>query len=160
MKEAPGKGKGQAEAQQPKAGAVLTKEQLIINLVSAHPWIQQLASKDAHAKKLVRAGVNNFNKHKKALMRTLGSLEGAAAPVESLMAYFNNDEEIALAVMIQNCMHPKNSNRVDAVKNGTYMEIESLDAARAYLSELLSTHLEHEINAVENEVAAEIAALA
>ena len=104
--------------------------------------------------------MSQFNKTKKALMRTLANLEGQAIPAESLMYYFNNDEEVALAVFVQNIMHPKNSNRVEAVKSGTYVEIENLEHARLYLSHLLRTNLQHELNAVENEVAAEIAALA
>ena len=76
------------------------------------------------------AGIKSFNKHNQCFMYALSKLENKVTPSSSLLEYFNNDEEIALAVMIQNCMHPKNSNRSDAVKKGTYVEIENLDCAR------------------------------
>ena len=71
-------------------------------------------------------------------MRALSSLEGDETQVNSLFTYFNNDEEIALAVIIQNQMHPKNSNRTDAIKNGAYVEIETVEQAQTYLRAILS----------------------
>lgn len=49
-------------------------------------------------------------------------------------------------------MHPKNANRVEAIKAGLYKEIRSLDDANQYLSDLLSLHLRNEVLAIENEI--------
>lgn len=59
---------------------------------------------------------------------------------------------IIAAIAIQNAMHPKNANRVEAIKAGLYKEIRSLDDANQYLSDLLSLHLRNEVLAIENEI--------
>ena len=33
---------------------------------------------------------------------------------------------MAFAVVLQNCMHPKNAQRAEAVKAGTYVEVNSI----------------------------------
>lgn len=61
--------------------------------------------------------------------------------------------------MIQNCIHPKNSQRVQAIKDDTYVEITSSLAARDYLKQLLKKNLEYELLAAESQVNAQIAKL-
>ena len=56
-------------------------------------------------------------------------------------------------------MHPKNSNRTDAIKAGTYAEIETIEQARAFLSDLVKTHLGNELRAAEKSVHAAMQAL-
>ena len=109
------------------ADGPLSQEQQIDAIVNSNPWIALLGQKDSNARKILKGCSATFNKHKKVLMRTLSSLSNLEAPVDCMMTYFNNDDEIALAVTIQNCMHPKMSQRSDAVKNATYLEIETIE---------------------------------
>lgn len=89
----------------------------------------------------------------------LSQLEGRKVPHKGLLQIYENNQEIALAVLMQNCIHPKNSQRVQAVKDGTYVEINSAETARNYIKGLLKTHLEHELLAAESQVNAQIAKL-
>lgn len=43
------------------------------------------------------------------------------------------DKEMILAKFVQNALHPKNSGRVDAIKNGTYKNIINKAEAHDYL---------------------------
>ena len=56
-----------------------------------------------------------------------------------------NDDTILFAILIQNAKQPKNAQRVAAVKEGAYHEIRTHDEAVEYLSELLRTHMTHEL---------------
>ena len=56
-----------------------------------------------------------------------------------------NDDTILFAILIQNAKQPKNAQRVTAVKEGTYREIRTHAEAVEYLSELLKTHMTHEL---------------
>ena len=124
------------------------------------PWLQLLATQDSQARKFMRSGAGNFNKHKKVLLDALNKLEGKQQPAKSFEGFFGDNDEVVFAVLIQNCLQPKNSNRVDAIKSGSYVQIESEQDATLFLSKKLATCLEYELNAVEGEIAAEIAALA
>ena len=75
-------------------------------------------------------------------MHMLSKLEGRAEPYKCLQEIFGNNEEVALAVLIQNCLHPKNAQRVEAIKDGSYVEIDSEVTARKFLSTLLKQSLE------------------
>ena len=77
-------------------------------------------------------------------------LEGRAEPYKGLLEIFDNHEEILLAIFIQNCLHPKNGQRVEAIKDGSYLEINSQFIARNYLTALLKQNLELELKAAES----------
>jgi len=49
-------------------------------------------------------------------------------------------------------MHPKNANRVEAIKSGIYKDLRSVDDATQFLSQVLTTHLRNEIMTVETEI--------
>ena len=49
-------------------------------------------------------------------------------------------------------MHPKNANRVEAIKEGLYKELRNRDDATQFLSQILSIHLGNEIKAIESEI--------
>ena len=99
--------KEQVKQEEKDGAAQMTQESQVNGVVTQRPWINQLADKDPNASKMVKGCAKVFNKNKKLLMRALSNIQGLDAPVESIMGYFDNSDEIALAVTIQNCLHPK-----------------------------------------------------
>ena len=63
-----------------------------------------------------------------------------------------DDKTIMLAILIQNALHPKNTMRVEAIKNETYVEIRTLEDAEKFLSDLLENNLDKELQSLESEV--------
>ena len=101
---------------------------------------------------MVKGGCNTFDKYQTSLNYVLSKLSGKAEPYKGLLEIFGNDEEVALAIIMQNCLQPKNNHRVDAIKNGVYVEIDSKETARDFLTSLLKKSLEHELLAAESQV--------
>lgn len=59
-----------------------------------------------------------------------------------------------LAVCLQNALHPKNSDRTTAIKEGKYVEIASNNVS-AYLSDALRTNLTTDLMSIESEIKSE-----
>ena len=57
-----------------------------------------------------------------------------------------------MAVIIQNSHHEKNSQRVEAVTSGTYLDIDSQDRAQQYLNTTLTENLTRLYKAKEKSV--------
>ncbi len=70
----------------------------------------------------------------------------------SLKNLFNGEVVLFAAIAVQNAMHPKNANRVEAIKGGLYRELRSLDDANSFFSDLLTTNLKNEVMAIESEI--------
>ena len=49
-------------------------------------------------------------------------------------------------------MQPKNSMRTDAIKNGEYIQIETLEDARRFIYGLLEANMQRELKAAEQAV--------
>ena len=87
----------------------------------------------------------NFASKRPGLMKLLSDMEQREVPYSDILEFFDGNKEILFAVMIQIMMHPKNSNRTEAIRAGTYVEIESIDQSRAFCSNLVKTHLGNEL---------------
>jgi hypothetical protein len=61
------------------------------------------------------------------------------------------EPELVFAVLLQNALHPKNSNRVEAIKGGSYKELKTVEQAREFLASLLHSNLSQELMSVESE---------
>lgn len=72
--------------------------------------------------------VSSFPKNRNALMKMLCELEGREQVYETLEEMVGG-QEILFAILMQNSLQPKNSNRTDAIKNGKYVEIETVEQA-------------------------------
>jgi len=81
------------------------------------------------------------------------SLIQGTPSTQNWVDFFEGDRVIGLAVNIQNAMHPKNSQRVDAITGGKYKEILIREDADCYLSEILRVNLQNLLMSVESEVA-------
>ena len=92
-----------------------------------------------------------FLKHRSGLCKMLADLEGRG-PYEELTDIFGGEREILLAVLIQNALHPKNSDRTDAIKADKYAEIETLEQARAFLADLVKVNFTNSLRTAESEV--------
>ena len=73
----------------------------------------------------------------------------------TLKKLFDNEIVLLAAVAIQNALHPKNANRVEAIKGGLYRELRSVEDANNYLSDLLGVNLKSEVLAIESEITKE-----
>ena len=74
----------------------------------------------------INGSVKDFTSKRPGLMKLLSDMEQREVPYSDLLEFFG-EEEILFAVMLQNKMHPKNSHRSDAIKAGTYVEIETIE---------------------------------
>ena len=126
-------------------------QKLVADCVKEKPWVAFYMDK-SYCSKMVTAPTLSFNKYQKSLMHMLSKIEKRAEPYKSLLDFFDNSEEYALAVLIQNCLHPKNNMRVDAIKAGAYVEIVSAESARDYVEHLLEKNLTIELKSVESKV--------
>lgn len=63
-----------------------------------------------------------------------------------------NKDQICLAILIQNCSHSKNSDRVKAVADKTYVEIMNSDDALQMLSNILREKLMQKLLAKESDL--------
>ena len=113
--------------------------------------MSELAKDKSAAKVLLSASVKQFDKRQASLLTMFSRIEGRAQPYESVMELpkIDNDNVILFAILVQNAMHPKNSQRVDAVAKEEYVDIMSREQADAFLSSLLHKHLTNELSGIE-----------
>jgi len=90
-----------------------------------------------------------FNK-RVGLLKMLSELEGRAEPYSDVLEFFGNEPEILFATQLQNLLHPKNSHRTTAIKEGKYVEIETVEQARQFISSLLLANLTIELRSAES----------
>ena len=126
-----------------KADEVKSIDQLVAEAVAAQGWLGTMDEFLTHSGK--------FLKQRAGLCKMLADLEGRG-PYEELTDIFGGEREILLAVALQNALHPKNSDRTDAVKADKYVEIETLEQARAFLAELIQINLTNSLRTAESEV--------
>lgn len=121
--------------------------EIINEQIANKTWLPQMNS--------LTNQVENFFKSRAALIKMFSDLEGREASYKSfaeILEIFNGEEEVLFAVLLQNMMHPKNSDRTGAIKDGNYIEITSLESAREYLASLIRTHLGNELNSAQSAV--------
>ena len=104
--------------------------------------------------------MNNFVKNRSQFIKMLSELEGKGDnPYSNILDFFGGDEEILFAVLLQNAMHPKNSDRTGAVKDGSYVEILTKEDARRYIGGLIKTYLGNELNSAQSSVCNALASM-
>lgn len=67
------------------------------------PWLPKMSE--------LTKSSGNFVKGRAALIKMLSDLEGREAPYSDILEIFHGEEEVLFAVLVQNMMHPKNSDR-------------------------------------------------
>ena len=123
-----------------------TITQIIDEQIDAKPWLENMG-------KITQGPTQNFIKHRAVLVKMLSEMEGRAEnPYSNFFEFFGGDEEILFAVLLQNAMHPKNSDRTSAIKDGSYVEILTNEDARRYIGGMVRTHLGNELNSAKSAV--------
>ncbi len=79
-------------------------------------------------------------------------LEGRAALYTSTLELFGGENEVMFATIMQNTLHPKNSKRTDAIKDGKYVEIETVEQANEFIGSLIRHNLRNELKSAESAV--------
>lgn len=100
------------------------------------------------------AAVNQFQKRNGPFFRIsheLGATVELATTVLQL-PIIDGNKEIMLAILFQNCMHPKNHQRRESAANNSYFEIKSQDDAHFYLQKILLSNLKIEISNRESQI--------
>ena len=100
-----------------------------------------------------------FDKHNTVILEILSALENRKKKYTSVEEVFSSSQEFLLAICLQNNLHPKNNQRMQAVKDGSYVEIKSIEGAKSYLSSLFAKNLETELKAAQSEILAEFKGL-
>lgn len=111
--------------------------------IALRPWVASIPT-------ITQGTRQNFKP--KALFKMLSNLEGRAQSYSDALEFFNGQEEILFAVILQNSHHPRNSNRTDAIKAGKYVEIETVAQAQDYVNSLIRTHLTNDLRQAEQGV--------
>ena len=106
---------GDVEEQKAPAPA-RTFDEIIKERISQRPWAKVMGS--------ILSEANKVNK-RKALLMMMSELIGREEASMNVIDLFEGEEHL-LAIVLQNSAQPKNSNRTDAIKRGTYEEIKSL----------------------------------
>lgn len=68
------------------------------------------------------------------------------------MPLINGDREICSAIILQNLLHPKNSNRRDAIDTHSYIAIANHEQAVEFLSRTLLTNLKNDLSGKETQI--------
>ena len=121
-----------------------TIEQVVQEQIALRPWADKIQEFTADAREFVQK--------RPAIMKMLGEMEGREAVYSDILEFFGGEPEILFAVMLQNSIQPKNSNRTDAIKAGKYVEIESLEQAQAFIGSLVDANLTNELRSVESTI--------
>ena len=82
----------------------------------------------------------------------LSDLINLDEPVSDILEFFESQEDILFAVVLQNMLHPNNSNRTEAIKNKKYIEINSLQTAREFIEEIVRFNLTNQLRRAQDEV--------
>ena len=121
-----------------------TIEQVVQDTIALRPWAGKIQELIAPAQQFVQK--------RPAIVKMLSEMEGREAAYSDILEFFGGEPEILFAVMLQNSLQPKNSNRTDAIKAGKYVEIESLEQARAFIGSLVEANLTNELRSVESTI--------
>jgi len=127
-------------------------DKLISEMLEKKPWMNK------KTKAGVDSACSNKNKQIINLLTVLSQVEGKA--LSNVLDVFGNDEEILLAVIIQNSMAKQNRERTQAIKDGNYTLIESKEDAVAFLRKITGTQLTHAFNKAKADVLAVFASSA
>ena len=139
--------KGAAAEEEKKEGdGQMSIPQLIEEQIAGKPWLENMG-------KLTKGLMQNFIKQRCGFVKILSEMEGRGEnPYANILEFFGGDEEILFAVLLQNAMHPKNSDRTGAVKDGSYIEILTSEDAHRYISGMVKTYLGNELNSAQSSV--------
>ena len=135
-----------------KAGA---SEAVVAARVAQQPWRRELLREKSDLYALTSGGLKTLSKRlgwMRGIQKMLGDETGAGE-----LKGTPEERHVLTAVLLQNCLHPKNSQRRDAVERKEYREISSATEADQFFAWLLAKSFREEIQERKNELLASLA---
>jgi len=115
------------------------------------PWRGQLQIAGSEANKAVEGSVAQFAKRHRDLQCL--AVEMGVAPMEKTqlidLPHFDGDRELFFAMLFQNILQAKNSQRREAIANKSYVVIDSNETAVKWLKEVLAVNFKNELTGRE-----------
>ena len=127
-------------------------------LLAQKLFLEQLENSGSKCSTLVDQALNNFNKWQRPFVNTLRQILESAEPLNAQVLLGGN-RTLLLAITVQNWQHPKNANRVDAVKAGQYKELRSEEEAFAFINQIIAVNFKNELLGIESECKGKLASL-
>jgi hypothetical protein len=107
-----------------------------------------LQNADSNANKIVEQCASQFNKFQSPFINTVRQMLKTQDMLNA-KSLLSGEQDVVFAVMLQNCLQPKNSNRTDAIKSGAYKELRTSEEALAFINSLISQHFKNDLLSVE-----------
>lgn len=103
---------------------------------------------------MVDGSKTSFAKKNPAIFLIINRLKVADKEINDIseLPKIHGDEEILLAVSLQNAMEVKNAARREAVASKTYASIETNEDANKYLAKVLTRNLRNEFAGRESQI--------
>jgi hypothetical protein len=98
---------------------------------------------------MVKGATFTFNQYQKPFINAIRILSKTEEAL-TLEKMLGEEQELVFAVILQNLLHPKNSNRVEAIKGGSYVELKTVEEARVFIQTLLENNLKNELMGIES----------
>lgn len=120
---------------------------LIEDEVNEMPWVETLQDNEHINSKLISKFDKSINFKLSWLKVFIKFLEIPSISVPSELSELEcfNDPLINFAILFQNCLHPSNKLRREAIENGQYAEILSKEDAKKYFKSIYKNLIELEI---------------
>jgi len=107
---------------------------------------------------MVDGALNAFNKYQKPFINAVRQVKKTEEMLNA-SSMLGGDRELAFSIILQNMMQPKNANRTEAIKGGSYKELVNQEQGRVLIIDLLSSNLNNELKSAESECKNKIASL-
>lgn len=128
------------------------------------PWINAILDPKSDINTKILAGLSKvFLGKTKVLLDIANELHfNGDTPATDFFSLplINGEKELALAVILQNAMQPKNPQRREAITSKTYHLLSNLAEARVFLSQTLELNLKNELASRESQIRAQFTQMA
>ena len=126
---------------------------VVVDRVKQKPWLTQLLKEKSDLDELANSGIKQLKKKFgwfRGIMKMVGMGEEAEIKDNA------ENRHILAAILLQNLLHPKNSQRRDAIEKKEYHEIRTAEDADKFFGWLLTTSLLDEIRQRKNDMMASL----
>lgn len=127
-------------------------------VIAAKYWLEELQKADSNASKMVTQCAQQFDKYQSPFINTIRQMLKSQDQLNA-SSLLGGESDIVFAIMLQNVMQPKNSNRTDAIKSNSYKELRTSEDALDFVNSLISQHFKNDLLSVETSCKNQIASL-
>ena len=146
---------GNSQSTQPKELVCPKIQDVVEQQVANKAWLEYLQKQGSDAHNLVYEATKEFDKYQQPLLLCMQRL--MATDDEMTCEMLLGEPAQIFAIVMQNALHPKNSQRVEAIKAQTYKDLATFDEANAFLAETLSSNLTKDLMSAESFVQGQMA---